>query len=206
MLSNAILTDKVSLPDTSGAPQQKTQKSSSKLGKAMQLTPEQESGILTVFESCGIGEIKTANQVQEGEEETSYHLKDVETSHYNTPIVVWVRNSDKTIESIYYGDHTIYENGTPISLVSLYYVSSDMRTAAKLAAESLVKQCLNVPNSAKFKSDWTFAVQDGFVYTQATVVSKNLYGVDLEAKFQVKFDQITATPVSVIIDGKEYMS
>ena len=90
----------------------------SMLAKELELTSDQESAMLEIFQSCGIGEITSANLFQSGEDRTSYHLFDEETAHYKgaeNAIVVWVDNTSKEIQEIYFRDHDIYLNGEVVS-------------------------------------------------------------------------------------------
>ena len=48
--------------------------------------------MLEVFDACGVLEVKEVTQFKEGESQTSYHVRDVETDHY--------RGMDGTIRGV----------------------------------------------------------------------------------------------------------
>lgn len=180
----------------------------STLAETMNLDSNQESEMLKIFESCGIGEITTASVFQTGDEHTSYHLEDEETAFYrgvNNTIVVWVNNSNKTVESIHFKEQDIYLEGEVLTPITDYYVDSTARNKYRTASELAVKKLLNYPNTAKFPSisGWTFNIEDGIVVVQSTFTAKNAFNMESKSEFQVKFDPDAI--ISLIIDGQEYM-
>jgi hypothetical protein len=182
------------------------------LAKTMELTEEQESAVVSIFESCGIQEISSVEVFQVGEEHTSYYVNDVETAAYsgaNSTIVVWVGNDDKTVEEIYYHDVTIYADGEVKAQLPDYYISEAARDTYRVSTQLLVNNCLSYPDTAEYPtshSKWTFAVSDGYDAVQSTVTAKNAYGVTNTMKFTVKYDRNTGEAVSLILDGKEYIN
>ena len=187
------------------------QKPKSLLAETMELTEQQEQDLLAIFDACGVLEVKEVTQFQEGESQTSYHVRDVETDSYRGmkgTIVVWLDNSTKAVGAIYFDDHDIYVDGAVVAQVPAFYVSSAQRDEYRLAAQLLVKECLNYPDSAKFGSisKWAFGVnEDGYDAVQSSVSAKNAFGMESTENFQVLFDRATGVPVSLIIDGTEYI-
>ena len=177
------------------------------LMKAMNVTKDQEAEMLSVFKACGILDIKKVEVFQTGEQSTSYYAIDIETAYYGHPIVIWIYNDSKKVEAIYYEDNTIYEKGKVKSNIQDYYIDAETRSGYQLLAETLVKECLNYPNSAKFKygsSNWAFKKEKGKVTIQSSVNAKNAFGVDSDMKFQIVLGK-DGTPKSFILDGKEYL-
>ena len=178
-----------------------TAKSNSMLGKAMDLTREQEERVLDIFAQCGIGELASAETFQVGENQTSYYVEDEETKAYGGAeyvIVVWLTNETKEID--------IYIDGEVLAKVSDFYVNTEDRDKYRVTAQMLVNDLLLVPDSAKYpaQSGWAFKVlEDGTVRVQSSVKSQNAFGVMLENKFQIIFQN--GNPVSLILDGKEYL-
>lgn len=188
-------------PSSSSAP-------TSLLAKEMDLSQEQERVVLDIFAQCGIGEIDSVEVFHEGEEQTSYYVEDSETKAYrgaDYAIVVWLDNETKEVQAIYFHDQDIYVDGAAQAKVSDFYVNAEDRSKYRVTAQMLVNELLLVPDSAKYpaKSGWAFGVEDGIVVVQSTVTSQNAYGVALENKFQIKFKN--GNPISLIIDGKEYI-
>lgn len=184
--------------------------SKSILAETMDLTEDQEKNVLTVFDACGIVEIKDVTQVQVGEDQTSYYVNDDETEHYrgiDSTIVVWINNNSKEVNSIYFNDHDIYIDGEVIAPVSDYYVSSAQRDQYRVDVQLLVEEVLNYPNTAEFgsKSEWSFGVQDGYDIIQSSVTAQNAFGVESTETFQVKVDRSTSTVVSFILGDTEYI-
>lgn len=98
--------------------------SSSSLADVMELTEQQESAILDLFNRCGIGEVTSVTKFQSGEEETSYHVEDKITDNFNgteSAIVVWLDNTTKEVNAIYFHDHDIFTDGQIVGNVSDYY-------------------------------------------------------------------------------------
>ena len=172
--------------------------------KEMELSKDQESDIVDLFTACGIGEITKAERFQGNETETSYWVKDEETSYYNEPIVVFLFNDTRQVKAIYYDDNDIYLAGGAINDIRKYYVNSDQRFVCQYTAEELIPQCLTVPLSAKFKAPWNYKIENGHVMVQSRVNYKNTFGVDFESEFQITFDE-SANPISVILGGKEFL-
>ena len=172
----------------------------------LDITDEQESTITEIFENCGIGKITKSSLVQSGEYRTSYYINDAETAAYGFPIVIWISNDNKTIDEIFYRDYDIYVDGEIVGLVTSYYVNQLRREQIMLATQILIKECLSFPLTAEFKalSGWAFDIQDGNISTQSSVISQNTFGVKYEADFQVTYD-IFANPISLILDGEEYI-
>lgn len=184
--------------------------SKSTLAKGMELTAEQEQAMLTVFEACGILDIEEVSTFQAGEQQTSYHIRDVETDSYKAMkgnIVVWVDNDTKAVTAIYFDDNDIYVDGAVAAQVSDFYVSSALRDEYRVTAQIIVKECLTYPDTAKFgsSSKWAFGVKDGCDVAQSTVTAKNAFGVESTEQFQIMFDRATGNPTSVIIGGTEYI-
>ncbi|MDE6261569.1 MAG: hypothetical protein K2M42_12080 [Oscillospiraceae bacterium] len=177
------------------------------LGKAMELSVEQEATMIDVFTQCGIGEITSAVKFQGGEGHTSYHLKDKETSAYKSgTIVVWVTDETKTVESIYFKDHDIYLDGAVVAQITDFYVNSTDRDNYRVAAQLAVNQLLNYPDTAKYPaiSGWVFGIEDNIVIVQSSVKAKNAFNMEDNLSFQVKFE--SGNIISLILDGKEYIS
>lgn len=183
----------------------------SELATVMDLTDEQEATMLSLFKSCGIGELSSVKKFQEGEDRTSYHIDDKETASYQSvsgTIVVWVDNATKTVQEIYFNDNTIYADGKVQGQLPDYYVSKEAREKYLISAELLVNQCLNYPDTAEYpaSSTWRYGVQDGYDVVQSTVTAQNAFGVQDTMQFSIKFDRKTGNAVSLILDGKEYIS
>ena len=187
------------------------QKPKSLLAETMGLTEQQEQALLGVFDACGVLEVKEVTLFKEGESQTSYHVRDVETDRYrgmDGTIVVWLDNGTKAVEAIYFDDHDIYVDGAVAAKVSSFYVSSAQCDEYRLAAQLLVRECLNYPDSAKFGSisKWAFGVnEDGYDVVQSSVTAKNAFGMESTENFQVMFDRATKAPVSLNIGGTEYI-
>lgn len=180
------------------------------LAKVMELNAEQEEAVLSIFEKCGIGELASVKLFNTGEDRTSYYVDDKETAAYsgaNHTIIVWVDNATKAVQEIYFNDVTIYEDGTVKARVSDYYIAEDARSTYRTSAQILVNKCLSYPETAKYKSisGWSFGVLDGFDCVQSTVTAKNALGVENTMQFTVKYDRATGTPISLVLDGKEYI-
>ncbi len=108
-----------------------------------------------------------------------YYLEDKETEAYkgiDYTIVVWVNNSDKTIESIYFHDQGIYLNGDMITPVTNYYVNSADRDKYRVNVQLAIKEILNYSDTAKFPaiSEWAFEIENGTVIVQSTVTARYL--------------------------------
>ena len=96
------------------------QKPKSLLAETIGLTEQQERDLLEVFDACGVLEVKEVTQFKEGESQTSYHVRDVETDHYrgmDGTIVVWLDNGTKAVEAIYFDDQDIYVDGAVVAQV-----------------------------------------------------------------------------------------
>ena len=181
------------------------------LAAGMELDDTQEAVITDIFDACGIYEIKECTEFQAGEAHTSYYVEDDETEHYtgaDNTIVVWLDNETKTVESIYFGDHDIYIDGTAVAQVSDYYVSSALRDTYRTNAQLLIKQCLNYPDTAKFESSqgWRYGVNDdGYDVILSSVTAQNAFGVESTDDFQILVDRSTGNAVSLILGGTEYI-
>lgn len=180
------------------------------LAETMDLTERQEQDMLTVFEQCGITEIKAVTLVQSGDDRTSYYVEDDETEHYNgadNAIVVWIDNDSKAVDAIYFHDSDVFADGVVIAQVPQFYVSAALRDQYRVDAQLWVKECLNYPDTAEFgaASKWAFGVQDGYDIIQSSVTAQNAFGVKTTTDFQIKVDRATNTAVSLIMDGKEYI-
>ena len=191
--------------------------SSSKSNKAstlateMNLTKQQETDMLSIFDQCGILEIKTVKKFQEGEGRTSYHIDDVETQSYrgvDNTIVVWIDNETKSVQEIYFNENDIYLDGQVIAKVSDYYISDKLRQEYRVTSQMLINQYINFPDTAKYPnaSGWRFGVQDGFDVVQSTVEAENALKQKITENFQIKYDRKTGNPVSIIIGDQEYLS
>lgn len=191
-----------------GAPKQEPK---SLLAETMDLTEQQEQDLLAVFSACGILEVKEATQFKEGDGQTSYHIRDVETDSYRGmegTIVVWLDNSTKTVNAIYFDDHDIYVDGATVAQVSSFYVSSAQRDEYRVSVQLMVKEHLNYPDTAQFgsASKWAFGVNEGgYDVIQSSVTAKNAAGVESTENFQVLIDRATGSPVSLNIGGTEYI-
>lgn len=187
------------------------QEPKSLLAETMDLTEQQEQDLLEVFTACGILEVKEVTQFQEGESQTAYHVRDVETDSYrgmDGTIVVWLDNSTKAVNAIYFDDRDIYVDGAAVAQVSSFYVSSAQRDEYRVSVQLLVKECLNYPDTAQFgsASKWAFGVnEDGYDVIQSSVTAKNAMGVESTENFQVLIDRSTGSPVSLNIGGTEYI-
>jgi hypothetical protein len=142
------------MPKTEKPPKQ------SVLAETMNLTADQEAVMQAVFYSCGIDTIKSAKVAQTREDRTSYHVRDVGTSAYIEPIVVYVNNENKTVDAIYYDDHDIYENGIVIGKVSDYYimpVQEGIPVLFEAEKFSLIteEQLVEMLGEPSEKEDWT---------------------------------------------------
>lgn len=175
--------------------------SNSTLSKAVELTSEQEEAMLQVFENCGIGKITYAKLFQAGEERSSYYLADDEVNN----IVVWVRNSDKVVDEIYYNDNDIYLNGAVVSQITNYYVNSQDKSNYRVTSQMAIQKLLNYPDTAKFPaiSGWKFGIDNGIVIVQSSVTAKNAFGMASTSEFQIKYSGNNI--VSLIFDGVEYI-
>lgn len=183
-------------------------KKQSILAKTVDLDSSQEENILKIFESCGIGEITSVSVFQEGESHTSYHVEDKETEVYkdaDNTIVVWINNSDKTVESIYFHDQDIYVNDAVIAPITDYYVNSADRDEYRVTVQLAIKELLNYPDTAKFPaiSGWAFEIEDGTIIVQSTVTAKNALNMESTSAFQAKF--VSGSMTSLIMDGTEYV-
>lgn len=179
----------------------------STLATTLDLTNEQEAAVLEIFEACGISEIKSVEVFQQGETQTSYHLKDIEIASYRDPIVLWLNNDEKNVDAIYYKDYDLYVDGSVAGNIADYYVSGEERDTYRVAAQMLVKKCLSFPDTAKYEaiSGWAFDKQEKKnIAVQSKVKSKNAFGVEYTASFQVIFDEY-GSPISLILDGTEYI-
>lgn len=180
------------------------------LARALDLSPEQESAMIEIFQNCGIGEIVSASHFQSGDAHTSYHLEDEETDAYagvDNTIVVWVTNETKSVEAIYFRDQEIYVDGEIIAPITNYYVNAADRDKYRTLTQELIKQVLNYPDTAKFRgiTAWNFEIrEDGAVVAQSTVEAKNALGMESTMQFQIVF--VDSTPISLIIDNQEYIA
>lgn len=181
------------------------------LANAMMLTTEQEKNIRDIFDNCGIGKIVKAVKFQGNEIETSYHVNDEETGYYgdmDNTIIVWLNNKDKTVKSIYFNNRDIYINGKVISKITDHYIDSELRTEYRTMAQMYIEKFLNYPKTAKFGSAsyWQFKVNDaGYDVIKSSVDAKNAFGVESTLAFQISIDRGKKKPVSVILNGREYL-
>ena len=185
-------------------------KSRSELAQVMNLTEDQETAMLSLFDICGIGKLSSVKQVQVGEERTSYLIDDEETSAYrgvDNTIVVWVDTKTKIVQEIYFSNETIYADGEVKGQVTDYYISKEARDTYRTVAQMYVNQCLNYPDTAKYpsRSEWAFGVRDGLDVVQSTVTAQNAFGVPDTMKFSISFNRSNGAIVSLILDGKEYI-
>lgn len=178
-----------------------TRGSSSVLAKELELTAEQEEVMLQVFANCGIGEITSAKLFQKGETQSSYYLADDEVNN----IVVWVSNSEKAVNEIYYNDNDIYLNGAVVSQITNYYVKSKDKSNYRVTSQMTIEKLLNYPDTAKFPaiSGWKFGIDNGIVIVQSSVTAKNAFGMESTSEFQIKYSGNNI--VSLIFDGVEYI-
>lgn len=176
------------------------------LAKELNLTTEQESTMVDIFDQCGIGEIISAIQFQIGDDHTSYWLHDNETKAYGDAIVVWVTNSTKALESVYYGNYDIFVDNQVVGQVTDYYVNSEDRDKYRTSSQMLINETLNFPDTADYptSSEWRYGIEDGLVIVQSSVTAQNAFGVPSTLDFQVKWQN--GNPVSLIVDGHEYLS
>ena len=177
---------------------------SSILTNAMDLSPVQEDEIITLFSSAGIGEIVSASLFQTGETQTSYHVHDAETFAYRYPIVVWMSNDEKVVDTIYYRDNDIYDDNAVIAKVSEFYVSEAERKTVTARSKEYVLDAMVYPLSAEFKNSWAFDKQGENIVVQNTVTAQNAFGVMSDLFFQIIFDS-WQIPISIIIDGQEFI-
>ena len=135
------------------------------LGETMDLSADQEIAMAEIFASCGIGEIVSARALQEGRHQTSYHLRDEETKYYQNPIVVFVNNTTKTVDEIYYGnsfgDFDIYLENAVVSNVTNYYVTSTERAKYIEEVIGLAGEAVNRTDAAMLKETWTYKKDNG---------------------------------------------
>lgn len=181
---------------------------SSIIKRELELTDEEASTMLQVFEDCGIGEITSVQLFQSGDDRTSYHMEDEETAMYggvSGTIVVWVDNESKAVQEIYFNDNDIYLDGEVIAPITNYYVSSEDREKYRTASQIAVKQILNYPDTAEFKSisGWKFGIEGNTVIVQSSVSAKNAFGMESTSDFQVKFENGSIT--SLVVEGTEYV-
>ena len=188
----------------------KSQKQSAQtlFGKELKLSKSEEEKMLKTFEDCGIGEIVSISDFQSGKDRTSYNLEDNETSAYKGvegTIVVWVDNETKEIDSIYFNDHDIFENGSVIAPITNYYVNKKDRDDYRVSAQLAINQLLNYPDSAKYPSEsgWKFSIKDGIVIAQSSVTAKNAFGMEDTNEFQIEFENKKI--ISIILDGQKYL-
>lgn len=182
----------------------------STLAKALELTDEQEFTMVQVFNACGIGDIVDATVFKSGEARTSYYVNDKETAAFSgadRTIIVWVDNSTKAVQEIYFNDITIYADGEVKANLPDYYISEALRDTYRTAAQVCVNNCLNYPDTAKYPGiyEWRFGVHDGLDVVQSTVTAKNAFGVQDKMEFTIKFDRSTGAPVSLVLNGQEYI-
>lgn len=178
------------------------------LAKTMNLDTAQEAAMLKIFESCGIGEITSVTELQSGENETSYYLEDNEIKAYRGleyDVVIWMDNTSKTVNSIYFHNQDIYLDGKVIAPITDYYVNSSDRDKYRVTAQLAIEELLNYPDTAKFpaNSGWAFGIEDGIIIVQSTVTAKNAFNMESTSAFQIKFDSGNIT--SLIMDGTEYI-
>lgn len=131
------------------------QKPKSPLAETMGLTEQQEQDLLEVFDACGILEVKEVAQFKEGESQTSYHVRDVETDRYrgmDGTIVVWLDNGTKAVDAIYFDDYDIYVDGAVVAQVPSFYVSAAQCDEYRVSIQLLAKERLSYPDSAQFGS------------------------------------------------------
>lgn len=176
------------------------------LAKELDLTSEQETAMVDIFTQCGIGEIISATQFQAGNDHTSYWLHDNETKAYRDAVVVWVTNSTKALESIHYGDYDIYVDNQVVEKITAYYVNSKDRDKYRTSTQMLINETLNFPDTADYPAsrEWRYGIEDGLVIVQSSVTAQNAFGVPSTLDFQVKWQN--GNPVSIIVDGREYLS
>jgi len=178
------------------------------LAKTMDLDSDQEANMLKILEACGIGEVTSVSVFQSGEDQTSYYLEDKEIEVYKGAeydVVIWVDNTNKTINSIYFHDQDIYLDGKMITPITDYYVNSSDRDKYRVATQLAITELLNYPDTAEFPaiSGWVFEIEDDTIIVQSTVTAKNAFNMESTSTFQAKFvsDSIT----SLIMDDTEYV-
>lgn len=178
------------------------------LGKELNLTSEQETTMVQIFEQCGIGEIVSVSQVQAREDQTSYWVDDEETRNYSSSdyrITVYVNNSTKAVNSIYFHNQDIFIDGQVVAPITDYYVKYEDCQKYRTTSQMLINELLNYPDTAKYpaKSGWGFGIENGIVIVQSSVAAKNAFGMESTEKFQIQFEH--GNPISIILDGQEYL-
>lgn len=144
------------------------------------LTDEQYKTAVDILISCGIGEDFTANYDQ-------YLYFDGE------------------VTEVSYAGNILYKDGELLDNINNYVMTDDEEIQYQNATERMVKSVLVAPSTAEFCGilEYRFGKNNDIITVQGYVDSQNAFGAMLRSDFQAQFEG--STPISLIIDGTEYL-
>ena len=164
---------------------------------ACSITPEQAAHVVDIIQECGlqnnITEVKHFINLDDGGK--VYEMK----VGGDALMLVLTAAGDVDEINLKKSDIQFYADG------DIQYRVFDYDTKEKyiMLSRGIVGRYVSFPQEAKWAWGDVFE-QKGFIYAKSSVEVKNAFGVKSTVSYQVKFDK-SGSPVSVIIDGKEYL-
>lgn len=165
------------------------------------LTDEQYKTAVDILISCGIGEDFTANYDQylyfDGEK--GYRI----SFDYVDDIFLYILDGEVT--EVSYAGNILYKDGEVLDNINNYVMTDDEEIQYQNATERMVKSVLVAPSTAEFCGilEYRFGKNNDIITVQGYVDSQNVFGAMLRSDFQAQFEG--STPISLIIDGTEYL-
>jgi len=165
------------------------------LGLGMELTVKQEEAVTAVLDACGFKRITQVSKVGSDASATSYAVQDVDTERFLAgadPIVVRMENETKTVQSITFGDASIYNGEEAVAQITDYYMDMSERDVYMQEVLNKVKDRLELPETAVFpsRSHWTFTEEeDGVLIVESYVTTKDGSGAETVRPFTAKFEK-----------------
>ncbi len=177
--------------------------------KYIDVTPEEGAAIDEILTDCGITTVQNIEHdtMLDGtytDGDTGYRIQYT----YDIGNIIMYLTSDKSVYLIRYVDHDLYADGTTVSTIQDYTFTVVEASELQSQCESLVKEVLKSPSTAKFPSlqQWNLAKDKNTVTVQGYVDSQNSFGAELRSTFQFIIDTDTSTVKSFIFDGQELVN
>lgn len=174
--------------------------------KYIDVTTEEGLAIDEVLKACGIATVQniehdTILDGTYGEGNTGYRIQYT----YDIGNIIMYLTPDKSVYILRYVDHDLYANGNTIATIQDYTFTMAEMTDLQIQCQSLVKEILKSPSTAKFPSitKWNFMKEKNIVTIQGYVDAQNSFGAEIRSVFQFIIDTDTKVVNSFIFDGQE---
>lgn len=174
--------------------------------QSIDATEEQQSAINIVLLSCGISDPESIEHDElldnfNFDGETGYRI----SLNDNVKNIILRLDENKNVYSIRYADNDLYANGTVVSKISDYTLTSKECSDLQIRCQSMVEGVLKSPSTAKFPNilKWGFWKNKNIITVQSYVDAQNGFGAEVRSEFQIIIDSDTDTVQSFIFDGQE---